>query len=125
MPRAALGGEAVYGLLDIPGPDRGLARLDLAPDFVVDDPEVRPLVDDPPIHGIEACDGLAGLRVLQEALPVPGPAAALGLGLRAWVVAGIAVWSLGHAAAIHAARNDRARLEALVRHVACKGYLAC
>jgi hypothetical protein len=108
----------------MPGPDRGLARLDLAPDFVVDDPEVRPLLDDPPIPGIEACDGLAGLRVLQEALPVPGPAAALGLGLRRWV-AGIAVWSLGHAAAIHAARKDRARLEALVRHVACKGYLAC
>lgn len=124
MRRPAHRGEAVAGLVDVPGPDRALAPLDLDPDFVVGDPEVRPLLDDRPVLWIEVRDALAGLRVLREALPGSEPAAAVGLGLRPWV-AGIAIWSLGHAAAVHAARKDRARLEALVRHVGCKGYLAC
>ena len=51
-------------------------------------------------------------------------AAALGLGLQLWL-AGVAVWLIGHAAAVLAARKDPAFMEVLVRHVRHKGYLAC
>ena len=51
-------------------------------------------------------------------------AAALGLGLQLWL-AGVAVWLIGHAAAVLAARKDTAFMEVLIRHVRHKGYLAC
>lgn len=51
-------------------------------------------------------------------------AAALGLGLQLWL-AGVAVWLIGHAAAVLAARKDPAFMEVLIRHVRHKGYLAC
>ena len=51
-------------------------------------------------------------------------AAALGLGLQL-LLAGVAVWLIGHAAAVLAARKDPAFMEVLVRHVRHKGYLAC
>jgi len=51
-------------------------------------------------------------------------AAALGLGLQLWL-AGVAVWLIGHAAAVLVARKDPAFMEVLTRHVRHKGYLAC
>lgn len=51
-------------------------------------------------------------------------AAVLGLGLQLWL-AGVAVWLIGHAAAVLAARKDPAFMEVLIRHVRHKGYLAC
>ena len=51
-------------------------------------------------------------------------AAALGLGLQLWL-AGVAVWLIGHAAAVLAARKDPAFMDVLIRHVRHKGYLAC
>jgi type IV secretory pathway TrbD component len=51
-------------------------------------------------------------------------AAALGLGLQLWL-AGIVVWIVGHAAAVHAARKDPAFMEVLIRHVRHKGQLSC
>ena len=51
-------------------------------------------------------------------------AAALGLGLQLWL-AGVAVWLIGHAAAVLAARKDPAFMEVLIRHVRHKGYLGC
>jgi len=51
-------------------------------------------------------------------------AAALGLGLQLWL-AGVAVWLIGHGAAVLVARKDPAFMEVLIRHVRHKGYLAC
>jgi len=51
-------------------------------------------------------------------------AAALSLGLQLWL-AGVAVWLIGHAAAVLAARKDPAFMEVLIRHVRHKGYLGC
>ncbi len=51
-------------------------------------------------------------------------AAALGLGLQLWI-AGLAVWLLGHAAAVYAAKKDPRFMEVLIRHVRHKGYLSC
>jgi type IV secretion system protein VirB3 len=52
-----------------------------------------------------------GIAILNGTL-----AAALGLGLRAWV-AGLAVWALGHGAAVWAARWDPQVLEVGRRHL--------
>ena len=43
-------------------------------------------------------------------------AAALGLGLRLWVV-GIIVWAIGHIAAVWAARRDPAFVDVVRRHL--------
>ena len=51
-------------------------------------------------------------------------AAALGLGLQLWI-AGIAVWIVGHAASVYAARKDPAFMDVLIRHLRHKGTLAC
>ena len=51
-------------------------------------------------------------------------AAALGLGLQLWL-AGIAVWLVGHAAAVYAARKDPAFMEVAIRHLRHKGHLSC
>ena len=51
-------------------------------------------------------------------------AAALGLGLQLWL-AGIAVWLIGHAAAVWAARKDPAFMEVAVRHLRHQGHLSC
>jgi type IV secretion system protein VirB3 len=50
-------------------------------------------------------------------------AAALGLGLRAWL-AGMAVWALGHAAAVWAARWDPQVLEVVRRHLRLPSQMA-
>jgi len=52
-----------------------------------------------------------GIAILNGTL-----AAALGLGLRAWL-AGLAVWALGHALAVWAARWDPQVLEVVRRHL--------
>lgn len=51
-------------------------------------------------------------------------AAALGLGLQLWL-AGLAVWIVGHAAAVYAARKDPAFMRVLIRHIRHKGHLSC
>ena len=51
-------------------------------------------------------------------------AAALGLGLQLWLP-GIAVWIVGHTAAVYAARKDPAFMEVLVRHLRHQGHLSC
>ena len=51
-------------------------------------------------------------------------AAALGLGLQQWI-AGIAVWALGHTAAVMAAKRDPDFAPVLLRHLKQRGYLAC
>ena len=51
-------------------------------------------------------------------------AAVLGLGLQLWL-AGIAVWMVGHAIAVVAARKDPGFMDVLTRHVRHKGALAC
>lgn len=51
-------------------------------------------------------------------------AAALGLGLQLWL-AGLAVWIVGHATAVYAARKDPAFMQVLIRHTRHKGHLSC
>lgn len=57
-----------------------------------------------------------GLAILNGTL-----AAAVGLGLRAWV-AGLVIWILGHAAAVGAARWDPQVLAVLRRHFRLPAY---
>jgi len=49
-------------------------------------------------------------------------AGAIGLGLRLWLV-GLAIWAVGHAAAIWAARRDPQFLEVGRRHIRYPAYL--
>ncbi len=51
-------------------------------------------------------------------------AAALGVGLQLWI-AGLAVWVIGHTAAVYAAKKDPQFMEVLSRHVKQRGYLSC
>ena len=51
-------------------------------------------------------------------------AAALGLGLQAWL-AGILVWAFGHSIAVIAARRDADFAQILVRHLRSPGYFQC
>ena len=50
-------------------------------------------------------------------------AAALGLGLRLWI-AGVALWLVGHLAAVWAARRDPAFVEVVRRHLRYPPHLA-
>jgi type IV secretory pathway TrbD component len=60
-----------------------------------------------------------GIAILNGTL-----AAALGLGLRAWL-AGLLVWALGHTAAVWAARWDPQVLEVVRRHLRIPAHLGC
>ncbi|WP_326914991.1 VirB3 family type IV secretion system protein [Sphingopyxis chilensis] len=51
-------------------------------------------------------------------------AAALGLGLQQWV-AGVALWALGHSAAVIAAKHDPDFAPVLLRHLRQKGHFSC
>nr|WP_294814760.1 VirB3 family type IV secretion system protein [uncultured Sphingomonas sp.] len=51
-------------------------------------------------------------------------AAALGLGLQQWM-AGVAIWALGHTAAVFAARRDPDFAAVLARHLRQRGHLTC
>jgi type IV secretion system protein TrbD len=51
-------------------------------------------------------------------------AAALGIGLRLWI-AGIALWAVGHAIAVFAAKRDPDFATVLARHLRQKGWLSC
>lgn len=51
-------------------------------------------------------------------------AAALGLGLRLWIV-GLLVWIIGHALAAAAARKDASFAEVISRHSRFPGALSC
>lgn len=50
-------------------------------------------------------------------------AAALGLGLRLWLV-GLALWAIGHFAAVWAARRDPLFAETVRRHLRIPGHLS-
>lgn len=50
-------------------------------------------------------------------------AAALGLGLRLWLV-GLGLWAVGHLAAVWAARRDPMFAEVVRRHLRIPGHLA-
>ncbi|SKB74768.1 VirB3 family type IV secretion system protein [Sphingopyxis flava] len=47
---------------------------------------------------------------------------AIGLGLRLWI-AGIALWAIGHALAVCAARRDPAFVEVTQRHLKYPGWM--
>ena len=49
-------------------------------------------------------------------------AAALGIGLRLWI-AGLAVWIVGHLAAVYAAKKDPQFTDVLLRHLRHKSHL--
>ncbi|ALC11442.1 VirB3 family type IV secretion system protein [Sphingopyxis sp. 113P3] len=49
-------------------------------------------------------------------------AGAIGLGLRLWV-AGIALWAIGHALAVWAARRDPAFVDVARRHLKYPGWM--
>ncbi len=51
-------------------------------------------------------------------------AAALALGLQQWI-AGVAVWALGHSAAVIAAKRDPDFAPVLMRHLRQKGHFSC
>ncbi len=51
-------------------------------------------------------------------------AAAIGIGLQLWV-AGLAVWVVGHIAAVYAAKRDPQFMAVLARHLKQKAFLAC
>ena len=51
-------------------------------------------------------------------------AAAIGLGLQLWI-AGLAIWALGHTAAVIAAKHDPDFAPVLLRHLKQRGYLSC
>lgn len=50
-------------------------------------------------------------------------AAALGLGLRLWLV-GLALWAVGHFAAVWAAKRDPQFVDVARRHLRIPGYLS-
>ena len=60
-----------------------------------------------------------GIAILNGTL-----AAALGLGLRLWLV-GLIVWVVGHALAVAAARKDVQFAEVISRHARHPGSLSC
>lgn len=49
-------------------------------------------------------------------------AAALGLGLRLWIV-GVVIWAIGHLAAVWAARRDPLFVEVVRRHLRIPAHL--
>ena len=51
-------------------------------------------------------------------------AAALGIGLQLWV-AGLALWAVGHAVAVFAAKRDPHFATVLARHLRQKAWLSC
>ncbi len=51
-------------------------------------------------------------------------AAALGLGLRLWIV-GIALWIVGHSLSVFAAKRDPDFAQVLARHLRQKGWFSC
>jgi type IV secretion system protein TrbD len=51
-------------------------------------------------------------------------AAALGIGLRLWI-AGLALWAIGHAVAVFAAKRDPHFATVLARHLRQKAWFAC
>lgn len=59
-----------------------------------------------------------GLAILNGTL-----AASLGLGLRLWLV-GLAVWTVGHMAAVWAAKRDPLFVDVVRRHLRIPGHLS-
>jgi len=51
-------------------------------------------------------------------------AAAIGLGLQAWM-AGLVVWAVGHSVCVFAARRDPAFAPVLLRHLRQRSYFGC
>ena len=59
-----------------------------------------------------------GLAILNGTL-----AAALGLGLRLWLV-GLVIWAIGHLAAVWAAKRDPMFVDVVRRHLRIPGHLS-
>lgn len=59
-----------------------------------------------------------GLAILNGTL-----AGAVGLGLRLWLV-GIAIWAIGHVAAVWAAKRDPLFVDVVRRHLRIPGHLS-
>lgn len=77
-----------------------------------------------PIHGalgqpILLGGAPRGIAILNGTL-----AAAIGLGLQAWL-AGLLFWIVGHSLAVMAARHDPQFGPVVLRHLRQKGYFAC
>lgn len=87
-----------------------LERLDAVPGFSV--PVHRALTEPILLGGAPR-----SIAILNGTL-----AGAIGLGLQIWL-AGIAIWALGHVAAVWAARRDPAFVEVGRRHLRIPGHL--
>lgn len=87
-------------------------------------PEAQPEGFEAPVHQslvepILLGGAPRGIAILNGTL-----AAALGLGLQAWL-AGLLVWAIGHSIAVIAARKDPDFAPILFRHLGQPGYFEC
>ncbi len=89
----------------------GLEAIDTVPGFAA--PVHRALVEPILLGGAPR-----SVAILNDTL-----AGAVGLGLQLWL-AGIAIWAVGHAAAVWAARRDPLFVEVARRHLRIPGHLA-
>ena len=76
-----------------------------------------------PVHRSLAEPILLGGAPRSVAILVGTLAAAIGLGLRLWLP-GLLIWSIGHAAAVWAAKRDPLFVEVGRRHLRIPGHLS-
>jgi len=76
-----------------------------------------------PVHRAFTEDILLGGAPRSIAILNGTLAAALGLGLRLWLV-GLGLWVIGHAAAVWAAKRDPLFVEVVRRHLRIPGHLS-
>ena len=89
----------------------GLEQLDAVPGFSI------------PVHRALTEHILLGGAPRSIAIMNGTLAGAVGLGLRLWLV-GIAIWAIGHVAAVWAARRDPQFVEVGRRHLRVPAFLA-
>lgn len=75
-----------------------------------------------PVHRSLAEPILLGGAPRSVAILVGTLAAAIGLGLRLWI-AGLVIWSIGHAAAVWAAKRDPLFVDVVRNHLRIPGHL--
>ena len=76
-----------------------------------------------PVHRSLAEPILLGGAPRSVAILVGTLAAAIGLGLRLWLP-GLLIWSIGHAAAVWAAKRDPLFVDVVRNHLRIPGHLA-
>ncbi len=76
-----------------------------------------------PVHRSLAEPILLGGAPRRVAILVGTLAAAIGLGLRMWLP-GLLIWSIGHAAAVWAAKRDPLFVDVVRNHLRIPGHLA-